>query len=63
VISSIRIVLFERVSIHEAFFYVVLDIVGSYIKRSSGRKLKILQKTVKPGASAFWVLPGYVQQE
>jgi hypothetical protein len=35
VISSIRMVLFEGVSIREAFFYVALDTVGSYIKRSS----------------------------
>ena len=62
-ISSIKIVFFEGVSIRKAFFYVALDIVGSYIKRSSRRKLKTLQKTVKPGASAFWVLPGYVQRE
>jgi hypothetical protein len=62
-ISSIGIILFEKVSIYKAFFYVVLDTVGSYIKRSSRRRLKTLQKTIKPGASAFWVLPGYVQQE
>jgi hypothetical protein len=63
VISSIRIVLFEGVSIREAFFYVALDAVGSYIKRSSGQKLKTLQKTIKPRTSAFWVLPGCVQRE
>jgi hypothetical protein len=63
VISSIGIVLFEGVLIREAFFYVVLDAVGSYIKRSSGRRLKTLQKIVKPRTSAFWVLPGCVQQE
>jgi hypothetical protein len=63
VISLIGIVLFERVSIRKAFFYVALDTVSSYIKRSSRRRLKTLQKTVKPRASAFWVLPGYVQRE
>jgi hypothetical protein len=63
VISLIRIVLFERVSIREAFFYVVLDTVSSYIKRSSRQRLKTLQKIIKPGASVFWVLPGCVQRE
>jgi hypothetical protein len=63
VISSIGMVLFEEVSIREAFFYVVLDVVSSYIKRSSRQRLKTLQKTVKPRTSAFWVLPGYVQRE
>jgi hypothetical protein len=63
VISSIGMVFFEGVSIYEAFFYVALDAVGSYIKRSSRRKLKTLQKMVKPRASAFWVLPGCVQRE
>jgi hypothetical protein len=63
VISLIRIVFFEGVSIHEVFFYVALDIISNYIKRSSGQRLKTLQKIVKPGTSAFWVLPGCVQQE
>jgi hypothetical protein len=63
VISSIGIVLFEGVLIHEAFFYVALDTVSSYIKRSFRQKLKTLQKTIKPRASAFWVLPGCVQRE
>jgi hypothetical protein len=63
VIFLIGIVFFKRVSIYKVFFYVALDIVNSYIKRSSRRRLKTLQKTVKPGASAFWVLPGCVQRE
>jgi hypothetical protein len=63
VIFLIGIVLFEGVSIYKAFFYVALDAVSSYIKRSSRRKLKTLQKTIKPRTSAFWVLPEYVQRE
>jgi hypothetical protein len=63
VISSIGIILFEKVSIREAFFYVALDIISSYIKRSSGRRLKTLQKTIKPRTSAFWVFLGCVQRE
>jgi hypothetical protein len=63
VISSIGMVLFERVSIRKVFFYVALDIISSYIKKSSGRRLKTLQKIMKPRASAFWVLPGCVQRE
>jgi hypothetical protein len=63
VIFLIRIIFFERVSIYKVFFYVALDAINSYIKRSSRRKLKTLQKTIKPRASAFWVFPGYVQQE
>jgi hypothetical protein len=59
-ISLIGIVFFERVLIRKAFFYVALDAVSNYIKRSSRQRLKTLQKTIKPGASAFWVLPGYV---
>jgi hypothetical protein len=60
VISSIGIIFFEGVSIYKAFFYVALDVVGSYIKRSSRRRLKTLQKIIKPRTSIFWVLPGYV---
>jgi hypothetical protein len=39
VISSIRIVLFEKVSIHKVFFYIVLDTVSSYI--TLGREVRI----------------------